>query len=73
MLARARWAEVQETFFASAYSMARAGREALNKGQSDEAAKMLTQYMRENVDKVLDVAGELALEFRQEPVGVAGT
>ena len=72
-LARARWAEVQETFFASAYSMARAGREALNEGQSDEAAKMLTQYMRENLDKVLDVAGELALEFRQEPVGVAGT
>ncbi|MSQ08579.1 MAG: hypothetical protein EXR57_05765 [Dehalococcoidia bacterium] len=53
---RAAWRPLQSELMGSAYEMARRGRDMIGGGRKDEAARMLTTYMAENVSRMLDVA-----------------
>ncbi len=53
---RAAWRPLQAELMGSAYEMARRGREMMEGGRPDEASKMLTAYMAENVSRMLEMA-----------------
>ena len=70
---RARWAQLQGEFFASAYEMAQAGRDLLDEGRAGEAERQLTAYMRGNVEAVLQAVGAMIESFQEVPAGVPAT
>ena len=72
-LVRARWAQLQADFFASAYEIARQGRDLIDKGRTEEAERKLAEYMRGNVEVVLQSVGEMIEEFQEVPEGVPAT
>ena len=70
---RARWAQLQGEFFASAYEMAQAGRNLLDEGRAGAAERQLTAYMRNNAAAVLQAVGTMIESFQEVPEGVPAT
>jgi len=70
---RARWAQLQGEFFASAYEMAQAGRDLLDEGRAGEAERQLTAYMHDNAAAVLQAVGAMIESFQEVPEGVPAT
>jgi secernin len=56
---RSEWAPLQAALVKTAYSTAQEGRRLLDKGRPEEAHKMLTEYMIENLYSVVLVAATL--------------
>jgi secernin len=56
---REAWRPVQEELFASAYDVAREGREMLDAGRVEDCAALLTGYMGERAEAMLGVARDL--------------
>ena len=58
-LVRDTWSAFQMKLFATAYQVAAEGQSLINMGQSDKAFTLLSQYMVENVAKMLQMAAGL--------------
>lgn len=65
---RARWAEIQEELFDSAYEIAEQGRRLLDQGDSETASIALTAYMAENTDTMLRTVREMLAWFPESEV-----
>ena len=56
---REEWSRLQDNLFESAYPMAIEGRRLIDKGQTDEAGRLLTVYMAENTSTMLEKLAEI--------------
>ncbi len=65
-LVRDRWTAIQNRLFETAYQLAAEGRRLIDNGRTDEASRLLTGYMAENVSTMLAVVSELLDEFQTE-------
>ena len=65
-LVRDAWAVFQTKLFASAYQVAAEGQSLINNGHNDQALELLSQYMGETVDKMLQTVGNLIETLVQE-------
>jgi secernin len=68
---RAEWAPLQAALFKTAYSVARDGRVMLERGRAEDANKMLTEYMIENLYSVVLVAATLLESYAGDRVPLA--
>lgn len=56
---REQWAKFQAQLFETAYQIAYEGRRLIDKGETDTAAHLLTDYMQENVSTMLAMVSEM--------------
>jgi hypothetical protein len=53
------WWDLQKNMFSSAYDIAVRGRAMIDAGDSGAASEMLTRYMRDNAESMLNVGREM--------------
>jgi secernin len=67
-LVRQRWQAQQDELFATAYELAAHGRQLIDEGQRNEAARLLTAYMAGNAAQMMTLVTALVAELEVERV-----
>jgi secernin len=60
---RSKWADLQESFFATAYQVANDAAKLTNAERCADAVQLTTSYMQQNADRVLETARSLIVEL----------